>query len=70
MMMIIIVDFAIPADHREKLRESKQRDKYLDLARLKKLWNMNVTVITIVISSLGTVTKGSLLGLQDLEVGG
>ena len=28
-----IVDFAISADHRVKLKETKKRDKYLDLAR-------------------------------------
>ena len=28
-----IVVFAIPADHRVKLKESEKRDKYLDLAR-------------------------------------
>ena len=34
-------------------------DKYLDIAReLKKLWNMKVTFIPIVIGALGTVTKG------------
>ena len=32
-----IVDFAVPADHRIKLKESEKKDKYLDLAReLKK----------------------------------
>ena len=32
-----IVDFAVPADNRIKLKESEKRDKYLDLAReLKK----------------------------------
>ena len=32
---------------------------YLDLAReLKKVWNMKVTIIPIVIGGLGTVTKG------------
>ena len=46
-------------------------DKYLDLAReLKKLWNMKVTIIPIVIGAFGTVTKGLLRGLEDLEVGG
>ena len=28
-----IVDIAVPADHRIKLKESEKRDKYLDLAR-------------------------------------
>ena len=41
---------------------NEKKDKNLDLAReLKKLWNMHV---------LGTVTKGLLKGLEDLEVGG
>ena len=65
-----IVDFAVPADHRIKLKECEKRDKYLDLAReLKKLWNMKVTIIPIVIGAFGTVTKGLLKSLEDLEVG-
>ena len=31
---------------------------------------MKVTLIPIVIGAFGTVTKGLLKGLQDLEVGG
>ena len=66
-----IVDLAVPADHRIKLKECEKKDKYLDLAReLKKLWNMLVTIIPIVIGAFGTVTKGLLKGLEDLEVGG
>ena len=53
-----IVDFAVPADHRIKLKECEKRDKYLDLAReLKKLWNMKVTIIPIVVGAFGTLTK-------------
>ncbi len=37
---------------------------------MKKLWNMQVTVIPIVMGAFGTVTKGLLKGLEDLEVGG
>ena len=66
-----IVDFAVLADHRIKLKECEKRNKYLDLAReLKKLWNMKVTIIPIVIGAFSTVTKGLLKGLDDLEVGG
>ena len=66
-----IVDFAIPVDHRINLKESEKKDKYLDLAReLKKLWNMKLAIVLIVIGALGTVTKGLLKGLEDLEVGG
>ena len=66
-----IVNFAVPADHRIKLKECEKKDKYLDLAReLKKLWDMQETIIPIVIGAFGTVTKGLLKGLEDLEVGG
>ena len=66
-----IVDFVVPADHRIKLKEYEKKDKYLDLVReLKKLCNMKVTIIPIVIGAFGTVTKGLLKGLEDLEVGG
>ena len=60
-----IVDLAVPADHRIKLKEGKKKDKYLDLAReLKKLWNMKVTIVPIVIGAFGTITKGLLKGLE------
>ena len=66
-----IVDFAVPADHRLKLKVYEKRDKYLDLAReLKKLKNLKVTIIPIVIGAFGTVTKGLLKDLEDLEVCG
>ena len=66
-----IVDFAVLADHRIKLKEYKKRDKYLDLAlELKKVWNMKVTIIPIVIGAFGTITKGLSKGREDLEVGG
>ena len=56
-----IVDFAVPADHRIKLKECEKKDKYFHLARkLKKLWNVKVTIVPIVIGALGTVTKGLL----------
>ena len=34
------------------------------------MWNMKVTFIPIIIGALGTVTKGSLKGLEDLEIRG
>ena len=59
----------MPADYRIKLKECEKKDKYFDLAReLKKLGNMKVTIIPIVIGAFGTVTKGLLKGLGDLEV--
>ena len=54
-------------DHRINLKKSEKKDKYLDLAiELKKLWNMKVTIVPIVIGVLGTITKGLLKGLGDL----
>ena len=65
------MNFAVPVDHRVKLKESEKKDKYLALAwELKKLWNMKVTIITIVIGTLGTITKGLIKGLEDLEIRG
>ena len=53
------VDFAVPADHRIKLKEWEKKDRYLDLAReLKKLRNMKVTIVPVVIGAFGTVTTG------------
>ena len=37
---------------------------------MEKLWNMKVTIVPIVIGALGTITKGLLKGLEDLEIGG
>ena len=52
-----------------KLKESKKRDKYLDLAKeLRKLWNMKVMMISIVIGADGTVNKGLVRRLEDLEI--
>ena len=66
-----VIDFAVSADHRIKLKEYEKKDKYIDLGReLKKLWNMQVTIIRILFGAFGTVTKGLLMGLGDLEVEG
>ena len=65
------MDFAVPADHRVKLKESEKKDKYLDLAReLKKLGNKKVTFIPIIICVFGTVTEGLVKGLEVLEITG
>ena len=63
------MNFAVPVDIRIKLKESEKRGKYLDL-ELKNLWNMKVTIIPIVIAALGTVTKGLVQGLENLEITG
>ena len=60
-----IVDFGVQAYHGIKLKEWEQ-----DLARdVRKIWNLKVTIISIVIVTFSTVTKGLLKGLEDSEVG-
>ena len=64
------VEIACPAHHSVKLKNG-EKDKYLDLARkLKKLWNIKVTFIPIVIDVLSTVTERLLKGLEDLAIKG
>ena len=48
-----IADCAVPADHRVKMKEIEKKEKFLEIDReLKKLWNMKVTVIPIIIRAL------------------
>ena len=66
-----IVDFDVPADHRVELKESENRNKYQTLPeKWKKLWNIKVTMMPIVIGAHGTVTKGLVRKLEDLEIRG
>ena len=61
--------FVVSLNHRVKMKENEKMDKYSDLARElkkkkttknpKKLWNVKVTLIPIVVCELGTVLKGS-----------
>ena len=61
----------VPVDHREKVKENEQIDKYWDLAReLKKLWNMRVTVIPIIVGALRTVPKGLEKRLEERQIRG
>ena len=65
------MNFAVPADHRVKLKESEKKDKYLDLAReLKKQKDTKEMLISIIIVALDTVTKKFIQGLEDLELRG
>ena len=51
--------FCCLVDHRMKIKESEKKELYFDLAsELRKLGNMMVTVIPLVIGALGTVPKG------------
>ena len=51
--------FAVSEDLSVKIKENEKRNKYFDFAReLKKIRDMKVTVIPVVIGVLGTVYKG------------
>ena len=69
----LIVDFVVPAGLRVRLKGSKKRDKYLDLAKelkKKKLWNMLVIVMPVINSALWTIRKELIKGLESLEIRG
>ena len=52
-----------------KIKEKEKTDKHLDIhGQLKKLWNMEVEVIPIVIGALGRVPKGFEKGQEELEI--
>ena len=61
-----IVDFAIPKDHRVKLKESKEINTSTLLESRKKLWNIKVTIVPIVIGVHGTIPEGLVKGLARL----
>ena len=69
MIACCLVDFAIPTDHRWKIKIGKKRNKYLDFAReLRKLWNMRVKVIPVLVGTLGTVYEGLEREPEALEI--
>ena len=52
------MDFSVLTYLRVKLKEIEKKDKYVDLTReMKKLWNIKVMMISIVIGALSTVFK-------------
>ena len=66
-----VVDFAVPVGHRVKVKESEKKNNYLDLAReMKRMWNIKVSIIPIVNDALGTVTKGLVHRLKDVDIAG
>ena len=63
-----IIDFAVPADHRIKLKECEKKDNYLDLARkLKKTIEHEGDNYINCDWCFWHSTKGLLKGLDDLE---
>ena len=64
-----VIDFAIPYDSRVDSKEMEKIEKYQDLAReLKKLWDMKVVVIPIVLGALGTTPKTLQKRMTDIGI--
>ena len=62
------MDFTVQVDHKVKLQKGEKKEKYLDLTKaFKKQWNMEVTVIPIVIDGLCTVIKVLVQGIVDFQ---
>ena len=52
------------------IKEKEKSDKYFNFAReLKKLWNMRLAVVPIVIGMPGTVLKGLVVGQGAGRIG-
>ena len=50
--------FAIPTDQTVKIKDSEKIDKFLEIpSEPRKLWKMKVTVIPIIVGTLGTLLK-------------
>ena len=58
-----LVDFVISKQKERQVLRLRQRTK-------KKLWNMKITVMPVVIGALGTISKGVERRLEESEIGG
>ena len=63
-----ILNIAVPADHRVKLKENEKREKYLDLAR--ELKYCGTRELLMVIGALETDSKALEKGLEESEIRG
>ena len=70
-LMMIRKNIALSADHRMKIKDNENIDRYLDLAReQRKLSNMKVMVILIVVGTFWTVFKCLEMRQEELEIRG
>ena len=61
--------YCLGGPQEKKKKECENNDKYLYLRDLKKkIWDIRVTIIPIVIDAFGTITKMLLKRLEDLEM--
>ena len=66
-----LVRFDVPSDPTVKIKENENRDNYFDHAREpRELWNLKATVIPKVIGAPGTINKGLVRELEELQIVG
>ena len=64
-----IVDFAVPYDTKVNTKEVEKIEKYQGLAReLRKLWNMKVSIIPVIVGALGTTQKNISKRMEDIGI--
>ena len=64
------MDFDVPVEHKIKINENEKRDKNLELKELRKLWNLRVTVLPIVLERLERSLTIWKKRLKEFEIGG
>ena len=65
----IIIDIAVPGDSRTSDKEKEKVEKYQDLKRVKRIWNMRkVIVVPVIIGALGSITKKLDEWLEKLDI--
>ena len=66
--MCHLIDIAVPDDSRVEVKENEKVQKYQDLAReLRKLWQVKVKVVPVVVGVLGTIPKALEKQLKEIE---
>ena len=64
-----IFDVAFPFDNRIENREKDKMKGYNDLKRdLKKIWDMSLKIVSVVVDALGTTTNKLRKGLSDMGI--
>ena len=64
---VSLIDVAVPWDSRVLLKEQEKRDKYQDLrVEVRRLWNMPVEIVPIIIGALGTIPKSLKRNLEEV----
>ena len=65
--MCHLIDIAVPGDSTVASKENEKVQKYQDLAReLRKLWQVKVKVVPVVVGALGTIPKALEKHLKEI----